>query len=87
MDFGGLTDDMKSTLGYIFILVRGAKSSKNVKQTITASSTILAEFISCHEVTSQVIWLRTFLWVTSDRFNVTFDKLCDDDTIFVYSKK
>lgn len=62
MGFGGLTDDMKSTLGNIFILVRGAKSSKKVKQTITASSVILAEFIACHEFTSQVIWSRTFTW-------------------------
>ena len=38
-DFGGCSDDRKSTLGYIFMLVGGAISWKSVKQSLIASST------------------------------------------------
>ena len=60
-DFMGCIDSMKSTSGYVFILAGGAISWKSVKQTITASSTMEAEFIACHEATSQAIWLRNFI--------------------------
>ena len=46
-DFAGCVDDMKSTSGYVFILARGAISWKSVKQTLTASSTMHAEFVAC----------------------------------------
>jgi hypothetical protein len=46
-DFAG-GDLRKSTSGYIFTLARGAISWKSSKQTITASSTMQAEFLSCY---------------------------------------
>ena len=36
-------------------------SWKSVKQTLIAPSTIEAEFIACHEVTLQAIWLQNFI--------------------------
>ena len=48
----GCVDSMKSTSGYVFILVGGVISWKSVKQTITAFSIMKAEFVACHEATS-----------------------------------
>ena len=43
-DFAGCVDSRKSTSGYIFILADGAISWRSVKQTLTATSTMEAEF-------------------------------------------
>ncbi|RVW49990.1 Retrovirus-related Pol polyprotein from transposon TNT 1-94 [Vitis vinifera] len=45
-DFAGCVDSRKSTSGYIFILADGAISWRSVKQTLTATSTMEAEFIN-----------------------------------------
>lgn len=50
-DFAGDVDDRKSTSGYVFTLAGGAVSWKSSKQTITASSTMFAEFVACYEAT------------------------------------
>ncbi|RVX11703.1 Retrovirus-related Pol polyprotein from transposon TNT 1-94 [Vitis vinifera] len=48
-DFAGCIDDKKSTTGYIFMMAGGAVSWKSVKQTLTASSTMEAEYVTCYE--------------------------------------
>ena len=50
-DFAGCVDAKKSTSGYIFTLAGGAISWKSSKQTVTASSTMQAEFVACYEAT------------------------------------
>ena len=54
-DFAGCVDSCKSTYGYIFMMTGGAISWKSVKQTLTATSTMEVEFLSCFEVTSHGI--------------------------------
>ena len=46
-DFAGCVDSRKSTSGYIFIMAGGAVSWRSVKQTLIATSTMEAEFVSC----------------------------------------
>ena len=48
---------MKSTSGYIYLLVGGVISWKSVKQSIIASSTVAAEFVACYESSNHGIWL------------------------------
>ncbi|KAJ9709816.1 hypothetical protein PVL29_001334 [Vitis rotundifolia] len=60
-DFAGCVDSRKSTSGYIFILAGGAISWRSVKQSMTATSTMEAEFISCFEATSHGVWLKSFI--------------------------
>ena len=43
------------------MLANGAISWKSEKQSITASSTMEAEFVACFEVSSHVLWLRNFV--------------------------
>jgi hypothetical protein len=43
------------------MLAGGAVSWKSVKQTLTATSTMQAEYISVHEATSHALWLRNFI--------------------------
>jgi hypothetical protein len=42
-------DDRKFTLGYVFTLAGGAISWKSSKQTVTTSSTMYDEFVTCYE--------------------------------------
>ena len=61
VDFVGCVDSYKSTSGYIFIMAGGAISWRSVKQTLIATSTMEAEFVSCFEATSQGVWLKSFI--------------------------
>ena len=60
-DFAGDVDDRKSMSGYIFTLANGAISWKSSKQSVTASSTMYAEFAACYEASGQVTWLKKFV--------------------------
>ena len=60
-NFVGCLDSRKSTSGYVFLLARRAISWRSAKQTLVATSTIEAEFVSCLEAMSQAIWLRSFI--------------------------
>ena len=60
-DYAGYVDDKNSTYGYIFMMTEGAISWKSIKQTLTASSTMEAEYMACYKVTCHVIWLQNFI--------------------------
>nr|CAN69037.1 hypothetical protein VITISV_026270 [Vitis vinifera] len=60
-DYGGCLDSLKSTSGFVFMLANGAISWKSEKQSITASSTMEAEFVACFEASSHALWLRNFI--------------------------
>jgi len=50
-DFVGCVDSHKSTAGYIYMMTGEAISWRSVKQTLTATSTMEVEFVSCFEAT------------------------------------
>ncbi|XP_050897225.1 secreted RxLR effector protein 161-like [Lathyrus oleraceus] len=54
--FAGCVDSHKSTSGYIFMMADGAISWRSTKQTLVATSTMEAEFVSCFEATSHGVW-------------------------------
>ena len=54
-DYAGCVDDKESTSGYIFMTPKGVVSWKSVKQTLTASSTVEAEYVACYEATLHAI--------------------------------
>ncbi|XP_062026089.1 secreted RxLR effector protein 161-like isoform X2 [Rosa rugosa] len=60
-DYKGCIDDLKSTSGYIYMLAGGAVSWRSVKQSLTATSTMQAEYVAIHDATGQALWLRNFL--------------------------
>ena len=60
-DFAGCVDSRKSTCGYIFKLADGAVSWRSAKQTLTSTSTMEAEFVSCFETSSHGVWLKSFI--------------------------
>ena len=69
------------------MLSGGAVSWKSVKQTLTASSTMEAEFIACHEASNHGIWLRNF--ITGLRIVDGIEKplkiYCDNRAAVLYS--
>jgi hypothetical protein len=60
-NFVGCVDPRKSTSDYIFMLAGGAVSWKSAKQTLIATSTVEAEFVSCFEATSHGVWMKSFI--------------------------
>ncbi|PKI48945.1 hypothetical protein CRG98_030678 [Punica granatum] len=60
-DFAGCVDSIKSTSGYVFLLAGGAISWRSIKQSMVATSTMEAEFITCYEVATQALWLKNFI--------------------------
>ena len=60
-DFAGCQGCKRSTSGYIYMLAEGAISWKSAKQTLVASSIMVAEFIACFEASNHRIWLRNFV--------------------------
>ena len=54
LDFVEDVDDRKFTSGYVFTLAGGAISWKSSKQTVTASSTMYAEFVASYESMGQM---------------------------------
>lgn len=60
-DFAGCVDSRKSTSGYIFMMAGGAVSWRSAKQTLIATSTMEAEFVSCFEATLHGVWLKSFI--------------------------
>ncbi|XP_042958070.1 secreted RxLR effector protein 161-like [Carya illinoinensis] len=60
-DFASCSDSRKSTSGYVFLLAGGGISWKSMKQTITVSLTMEAEFVACFEATVHGLWLRNFI--------------------------
>ncbi|XP_068655801.1 uncharacterized protein [Aristolochia californica] len=60
-DFSCCIYSRKSTSGYIFLMANGAISWKNVKQTLTAMSTMEVKLVSYFEATSHGVWLKSFI--------------------------
>ena len=60
-DFAGCMDNRKSTLGYVFMLASGVVSWRSMKETLTATSTMEVEIVSCFEATSHGVWLKSFI--------------------------
>nr|KYP31272.1 Retrovirus-related Pol polyprotein from transposon TNT 1-94 [Cajanus cajan] len=60
-DFAGCPDDRKSTSSFVFMMAGGAISWKSVKQTLTATSTMEAEYVACYEATCQAVWLKNLI--------------------------
>ena len=86
-DFAGDVDDRKSTLGYVFTLTGGAILWKSSKQTITASSTMYAEFVACYEATGQVNWLKKFMpgLKVVDDIHKPLKLYCDNEPAVCYA--
>ncbi|XP_060216784.1 secreted RxLR effector protein 161-like [Lycium barbarum] len=57
-DWGGSTDDMKSTLGYCFSLGSVVFSWSCKKQEIATQSTVKAEFMAATTAVNQELWLK-----------------------------
>jgi hypothetical protein len=89
-DFAGkYPESTKSTSGYVFLLAGGAVAWKTVKQTLTATSTMQAEFIAVYEGVCQGMWLRNFLMQTRVLDSIVSRPLkifCDNSAAVFFTK-
>ncbi|GJW27566.1 retrotransposon protein, putative, ty1-copia subclass [Tanacetum coccineum] len=62
-DAGYLTDadDLKSQTGYVFVLNGGAIDWKSAKQSIFATSSAEAEYITAYDASKEAVWVRKFI--------------------------
>jgi len=61
-DFAGDKEDRKSTSGHIFLMGNSPISWYSKKQTIVATSTAEAEFISASECIKKALWFRNIIY-------------------------
>nr|GFA94292.1 hypothetical protein [Tanacetum cinerariifolium] len=61
---GYLTDanDLKSEIGYVFVLNGGVVNRKSTKQSICATSSIDVEYIAAFDESKEVVWIRKFIY-------------------------
>lgn len=87
-DFAGCIDDKKSTTGYIFMMAGGAVSWKSVKQTLTASSTMEAEYVACYEACCHAMWMRNIISALGvvDSISRPLKLFCDNSAAVAFSK-
>ena len=87
-DYADCVDDKKSTFGYIFMMAEGAVVWKSVKQALTASSTIEAEFVACYEATCYVIWLQNFISALEVVYSISrpLKLFCDNSAAVSFSR-
>ena len=60
-NFAKSKDDCKSTSGYIFMLAGGAISWKSHKQQLTATSTMMAEYVAVYNATCHGMLLKNLI--------------------------
>jgi hypothetical protein len=71
----------------IFTLAEGSISWKSTKQSVTASSTMQAEFLACYEATGQAVWLKNFIpgLRVIDSISKPLTLYCDNQPAVIYS--
>ena len=86
--FAGCVDSRKSTSDYIFKLADGALSWRSAKQTLTSTSTMEAEFVSCFETSSHGVWLKSFIYGLRivDSISRPLKLYCDNSTTVFMAK-
>ena len=87
-DFAGYIDDKKSTTGYIFLMARGVVSWKSVKQTLTTSSTMEAEYVACYEPCCHAMWMQNFISTLGvvDSISRQLKLFCDNSATIAFFK-
>ena len=87
-NFVGCADSWKSISGYIFILASRAISWRSAKQTLIATSTMEAEFVSCFEGTSYGVWLKNFIYGLRimDSISKPLRLYCDNSVVAFITK-
>ncbi|GJY81148.1 hypothetical protein Tco_0493899 [Tanacetum coccineum] len=63
-DAGYLTDvdDLKSQTRYVFVLNGGVVDWKSTKQSIFATSSVEAEYITAYDASNEAVWIKKFIY-------------------------
>ena len=88
-DYAACMDDKMCTSCYIFMMDVRAVFWKSVKQTLTASSTMEAEYMVCYDATCHVIWLRNFISSLEVVHSISrpLKLFCDNSVIVYFARK
>jgi len=84
----GCPDDRKSTSDLVFKMAGGAISWKSIKQTLTTTSTMEAEYVACYEATCQAMWLKNLIsyFKVVESISRPLVIFCDNTTAVYFSQ-
>jgi hypothetical protein len=82
-DFGSDKRDFKSTSGYNTNISNGAVSWSSRKQSITAQSTMEAEYVALSELTKDMVWIRRLLESLGAKVRHPTTLMCDSKAAMV----
>ena len=70
------------------MMIEGAVSWKSVKQTLTTSSTMEVEYVTCYEAYCHAIWLRNFISVLEVVHSISrpLKLFCDNSAVVSFSR-
>ena len=87
-DFASCVDSRKSTSVYISKLADEAVSRRSAKQTLTATSIMEVEFVSCFEASSHGVWLKSFIYgfIIVDSISRSLKLYCDNSAVVFMAK-
>eukprot|EP00253_Pinus_taeda_P009249 PITA_09249 len=82
------SDPGKSTSRYIFMMTGGAVSWRSAKQTLIATSTMEAKFVSYFEATLHGVWLKSFIsgLRIMDSISKPLRMYCDNSVVVFMAK-
>eukprot|EP00171_Calliarthron_tuberculosum_P021771 IDg21771t1 len=78
-DWAGCVETRKSTEGFVFLISGGAISWRSKKQTVVATSSCEAEYISVCSATKEAIWLSKLLSCLQGKVNAAPMKILVDN--------
>lgn len=82
-DYGGCCDTRRSVTGLVVKNYSGPIVWKSTKQSVTAESTVEAEFLACDAVSKEVVWVKNFLEeITPNKVESPIAINCDNQGTF-----
>ncbi|XP_039118801.1 secreted RxLR effector protein 161-like [Dioscorea cayenensis subsp. rotundata] len=79
-DWGGSSDDRRSTTGWVFSLGSGAVAWCSMKQLVTALLSTEAEYISITSAACEAVWLRRLLADMNEKQELPIIIRCDNSS-------
>ncbi|GJY26345.1 retrotransposon protein, putative, ty1-copia subclass [Tanacetum coccineum] len=82
-------DDLKSQIGYVFVLNGGAVDWKSAKQSIFATSSAEAKYITAYDASKEAVWVRKFIYglVVVPTIEEPINMYCDNTGAIAIAKE
>nr|GFD10776.1 putative retrotransposon protein [Tanacetum cinerariifolium] len=82
-------DDMKSQMGYVFVVNGGAVDYKSKKQTTIAMHAMQSEYMAASETVMETVWIRKFVGDLGvmPSINKPINMYCDNSVAIIFANE